>query len=206
MHPQHAGSSHFLHYAPEVYLEGQATRKVSLKRNHQGPRAVLNAVIRLTDGYTAECDDLRQRPAVAESQLRDYQSRIGKPFALESYFSQLTVLRDQLKAGLAGSTPASDKDTAPTAMQIAEQIKALLAANKTDAMPERTAKRAASAAEPVTLRIRRKGAADVRYDPREEVRAPTLLRTDSPSLDARFAAALRERELEPACETGGRFR
>ena len=42
--------------------------------------------------------------AIAESQLWDYQARLGTPFRYESYLSELTALRDRLKAGLSGAT------------------------------------------------------------------------------------------------------
>ena len=38
LHPQ---------YRPEIYLEGQITRQDMLSREHQGPRAVLNALERV---------------------------------------------------------------------------------------------------------------------------------------------------------------
>ena len=94
LHPQ---------FPPEVYLEGATTRQATLSREHQGPRAVLNALERLADGYGSECDRVRQDLAIAESQLRDYQARLGKPFLHDAYLSELTSLRDQLKAGLSGA-------------------------------------------------------------------------------------------------------
>jgi N12 class adenine-specific DNA methylase len=42
--------------APELYLEGAATRQTQLSRDHHGPRAVLNALDRLADGYGSECE------------------------------------------------------------------------------------------------------------------------------------------------------
>ncbi len=71
----------------------------------QGPRAVLNAVERLASGYGSECDRVRQDLSMAESQLLDYGDRLGKPFPHEKYLSELTELRDQLKAGLSASAP-----------------------------------------------------------------------------------------------------
>ena len=40
--------------APELYLEGAATRHGPLSREHHGPRAILNAAERLTDTYEAQ--------------------------------------------------------------------------------------------------------------------------------------------------------
>ena len=64
----------------------------TLSREHQGPRAVLNALERLAGGYGSECDRVRQDLAIAESQLRDYQARLGKPFLHDAYLSELTSL------------------------------------------------------------------------------------------------------------------
>jgi len=95
-------------WRPEVYLEGAILRKDTLSREHHGPRAVLNALERLANGYAAECSRVRQDLAIAESQLRDYQARLGKPFAHEEYLSELTSLRDRLKAGLSATAQGDD--------------------------------------------------------------------------------------------------
>src|SRR5439155_10197419 len=63
LHPQ---------YAPEVYLEGATTRESMLSREHHGPRAVLNALERLSDSYVSSCASVRQDLTIAEAQLRDY--------------------------------------------------------------------------------------------------------------------------------------
>jgi hypothetical protein len=94
LHPQ---------FPPDVYLEGAITRQSGLSRDHQGPRAVLNALERLANGYGSQCLRVRQDLAIAESQLRDYRERLGKPFPHEKYLSELTDLRDQLKAGLSAA-------------------------------------------------------------------------------------------------------
>ena len=65
------------------------------------PRAagVLNALGRLANRYGSDWDRVRQDLGIAESQLRDYQARLGKPFNHDAYLSELTTLRDLLKAG-----------------------------------------------------------------------------------------------------------
>ena len=83
LHPQ---------FPPDVYLEGAITRQSTLSRDHQGPRAVLNALERLANAYGSECVRVRQDLAIAESQLRDYQARLGKPFLHDAYLSELTEL------------------------------------------------------------------------------------------------------------------
>src|SRR5271157_1194648 len=95
LHPQ---------FAPELYLEGNTTRLATLSRDHHGSRAVLNALERLAGGYGSECDRVQRDLGIAEAQLRDYQARLGKPFVHDAYLSELTALRDQLKAGLSGAT------------------------------------------------------------------------------------------------------
>ena len=83
LHPQ---------FPPDVYLEGAINRQSTLSRDHQGPRAVLNALERLASAYGSECVRVRQDLAIAESQLRDYQARLGKPFLHDAYLSELTSL------------------------------------------------------------------------------------------------------------------
>jgi hypothetical protein len=105
-----------------VYLEGATTRATTLSRERQGPRAVLNALERLAGGYGSDCERIRQDLAVAEGQLRDYQARPGKPFTLEAYLSELTALRDQLKAGLSGTTHEPGKEKRSSISELAERL------------------------------------------------------------------------------------
>jgi len=144
LHPQ---------WTPEVYLEGTLIRQDRLLREHQGPRAVLNALERLTRGYSPECARTRQELDIAQGQLRDYQARTNQPFAQEPYLKELEELRDRLRVGLSGAAPA---EGAPTVPELAERIKALKSAHAVEAAPERTAKRRVSAEEPVTARISRR--------------------------------------------------
>ena len=148
----------------EVYVEGKATRQTSLSREHQGPRAVLNAVERLVEGYGPEADRIRQDLAIAESQLRDYQARLGAPFHHDGYHSELTVLRDQLKAGLSGKTPEPDSEAPLTLSELASRFKALKGTHTVDATPQRTERRHSEAEEPVTARIRRRAAENANSD------------------------------------------
>ena len=142
-------------FPPDVYLEGAITRQSGLSREHQGPRAVLNALERLANAYGSECVRVRQDLTIAESQLRDYQARLGKPFSHDSYLSELTNLRDQLKAGLSASAQASSNE-GPSVSELAENIKALKAANSIEATPQRARQKHSSAEEPITARIRRR--------------------------------------------------
>jgi hypothetical protein len=72
-------------WTPEVYLEGAITRQDTLSRDHHGPRAILNALERLTSAYGSECVRVQQDLSIAEAQLRDYQARLGKPFLHDAY-------------------------------------------------------------------------------------------------------------------------
>ena len=167
-------------FAPELYLHGAATRQEKLSRLHHGPRAVLNALDRLAGSYETDCAAVRRDLSVAEGQLRDYQARLGAPFPYDDYLRQLTALRDQLKAGLSGTTPdlpspdgsgtaRPDSDNPASASdplrqrdsvaRLAEQITSLRAAHSIEAPAERTAGRRADAEEPVTARIRRRAEA-----------------------------------------------
>jgi N12 class adenine-specific DNA methylase len=144
------------HFGPDVFLEGATTRQSGFLSEHQGPRAVLNALERLANGYGSECDRVQQDLAIAEAQLRDYQARVGQPFVHDAYLSELTTLRDLLKAGLSGVFPDANGESRLSASDLAEQIKALKAAHTVEATPERTSTRRLSAEEPVTARIRRR--------------------------------------------------
>ncbi len=158
LHPQ---------FPPDVYLESAITRQSGLSRDHQGPRAVLNALERLANGYGSECVRVRQDLAIAESQLRDYRERLGKPFPHEKYLSELTDLRDQLKAGLSAAAHEAGSEKGPKVSELADRIKALKAANTIEAAPQRVQRKQAAAEEPITARIRRRQEANT--DVSEEV-------------------------------------
>jgi hypothetical protein len=160
-------------FPPDVYLERSTTRQTTLSRDNQGPRAVLNALVRLANGYGSESDRVRQDLAIAEAQLRDYQTRLGKPFDLDSYLSELADLRDQLKAGLSDAADVRGKKEGPSISELAERIKSLKATNSVESNPERIARRAVSAEEPITVRIRRRHeASPVSDQPVEHDAAP----------------------------------
>jgi hypothetical protein len=143
-------------FPPDVYLEGATTRQSALSREHQGPRAVLNALERLANAYGSECNRVQQDLSIAEAQLRDYQARLGRPFLHDGYLSELTSLRDQLKAGLSTTAPVQGDKAAPTVSELADRIKALKAAHNIEAAPKRARQKHSSAEEPVTARIRRR--------------------------------------------------
>ena len=110
--------------AGSVYLEGRVVRDTTVSRESQGPRAVLNALARLVGSYDGDCDRVRDELALARRQLRDYEDRLGRPFAHADYLAELTDLRDRLKAALAAPPGA---EAAPSATELAERIKTLKA-------------------------------------------------------------------------------
>jgi hypothetical protein len=65
-------------------------------------------------------------------------------------------LRDQLKAGLSGKTPALDTESGSSVSEMAERIKSLKASHNIDATPQRVRQKQSSAEEPVTARIPRR--------------------------------------------------
>src|SRR6059058_4325246 len=110
LHPQ---------FPPDVFLEGAITRLSTLSRDHQGPRAVLNALERLATGYGSECVRVRQDLAIAESQLRDYRERLDKPFPHETYLNDLTDLRDRLKRSLSATAQQPEEGKEPRSSKLA---------------------------------------------------------------------------------------
>jgi hypothetical protein len=111
---------------------------------------------RLAGGYGSECDRVQRDLGIAQSQLRDYQARLGKPFVHDAYLAELTSLRDQLKFGLSGAAQEPDKQEGPSVSEVAERIKAIKAANTIEATPQRDRRKHSSAEEPITARIRRR--------------------------------------------------
>jgi hypothetical protein len=148
------------HFPPDLYLQGTTALHSMLSKEHHGPRAVLNGVERLVNGYSSECDRVRADLTIAEAQLRDYKDRLGKPFLHDAYLSELAALRDELKTQLSGRTPASEGDPRLGVSDTAAQIKSHMATHSMEAAPERIEKPSnCQAEEPVTARILRRAAA-----------------------------------------------
>ncbi len=180
---------HIRNSRPAFSSKGAIARQSALSREHQGPRAVLNALERLAGGYGSECDRIRQDLAIAESQLRDYDTRLGKPFLHERYLSELTGLRDQLKAGLSATAQAQGDETKPTVSELAEKIKTLKAAHTIEAAPQRVRQKHSSAEEPVTARILRRAATAAASEP--------LIRADDTPRPTGVQPSARHRSVEP---------
>jgi hypothetical protein len=77
---------------------------------------------------------------------------------LDDYLTELTGLRDQLKAGLSGQNHASGDESGPDVAELADQVKALKTAHTIDASPQRPRQRHTATEEPVTVRIQRTNA------------------------------------------------
>jgi hypothetical protein len=200
------------HFPPDVYLEGATCRQSGLSREHQGPRAVLNALERLASGYSSDGDRARKDLAIAEGQLRDYQARLGNPFTLETYLSELTALRYQLKVGLSSAGHEPAKAECPSVSELAERIKALKVAHSVETTPQRARPKQSTAEEPVTARIRRHAAtqpsehtAESRATPEAEPSMPLASTQHSPSkLALTFQARIAlERQQKSEGQTPG---
>jgi hypothetical protein len=137
------------HERPAVYVEGAVKRFDSLSRDHHGPRAIMNAVARLVDGYEGEKARAAKELEISRGQLRDYQGRVGGVSQHEAYLEELHSLRDQLERALSDKPGEADQE------EIVARIKALREAHTVEAAPERTRRQAASIEEAVTTRIMR---------------------------------------------------
>jgi hypothetical protein len=155
--------------AADIYLEGEVNRHGQLSREHQGPRAVLNALDRMAGSYDSQCESTRSELTIAENQLRDHEARIGRAFPHDDYLRELTDLRDRLKLGLSRTTPEPGVETVA---ELAERIKSLKAAHTIDAAPARTSTRRIVAEEPVTARIRRRNGPKAETQPTAEPVSP----------------------------------
>ena len=136
---------------PEVVLDGATRCREILVRDNPGPRAVLNALERLANGYGEDIRHRRAEIALKEGQLRDYEARLGKPFVHEAYRNELEDLRDALRLGLSDT---ASEDVKGKVAELADRIKMLRAGNQVEAAPERSVRKAVRAERPVTARIR----------------------------------------------------
>jgi hypothetical protein len=68
--------------AKEVYLKGATPGLTTLCREHDGPRAVLNALERLARGYGSECDRSSETSKSRKHSFRDYRPAWSNPLRL----------------------------------------------------------------------------------------------------------------------------
>ncbi|VTS00593.1 dna methylase : Helicase, C-terminal OS=Blastopirellula marina DSM 3645 GN=DSM3645_28052 PE=4 SV=1: Methyltransf_26: SNF2_N [Gemmata massiliana] len=114
----------------EVYLTGRADLSVPLAPEARGARAVLNALNRVVDSYAERLGADTRELELARAQFRDYEARLGRPFAHAAYLDELTDVRDRLKAALSGAPTEGEPDAA----ELAERITALKAAHGAEAV------------------------------------------------------------------------
>jgi hypothetical protein len=200
-------------FSPEVYLGESGARRTTLTRDAHGPRAVVNALERLGGGYRPQIDTARHDLAIAESQLKDYESRLGLAFQQGDYLAKLTDLRDRLRAALSGLASDTEKQDQPNTADLAAEIKTLRGEHGIEAPGERTAARRVTAEEPVSAKIRRRagiGAEGGPTNPVTKARDGRSLSTDAPgnegghassSFRDRVETSRRERHDEPGFET-----
>jgi N12 class adenine-specific DNA methylase len=117
----------------DVYLSGESEQRTQLSKESRGPRAVINALNRVTASYSERLESAAKELELARTQLHDYEARLGKPFTHNEYLEKLTLHRDRLKVALSG-TPAEGE---PSATDLAGEIKTLKAAQVIEAVPLR---------------------------------------------------------------------
>ena len=175
-----------------------------LSRDHHGPRAVINALERLSDTYGDQLATARRDLEIANAQLRDYGARLDMSFEQKDYQEELTALRDQLKAALSGGTPEAGGQSQPTTAALAERIQALKSTHTIEATPERPRSRNASAAEAITARIRRRTATRPTAEPIPEATSdaaaskPAMVATSPETPQPATAAIIEASEPAPA--------
>lgn len=144
----------------DVFLRGSLTRTAQLSRDHQGPRAVLNALQRLAAGYEEQIELATQDAELYGRQLTDYQQRQGLSFTEDAYLSELTSLRDELRSAMSlrpGPDLVKEAEAAPTrsASDVAEAVQSLMAGHHHEETPVReSSANVATAERPITTRIR----------------------------------------------------
>ena len=97
-----------------------------------------------------------------------------------AYLTELTSVRDELKAGLSATAHVQGDAAKPTVSELAEKIKTLKAAHSFEATPQRARQKHSSAEEPITARIRRRTEAVLAIDPVIEPDAAALPKTAPP--------------------------
>ena len=91
-----------------------------------------------------------------QGQLRDYQARLGRPFAHDAYRAELADLRDRLKRALSAATTEPGAEAVATPQDLAERIRGLKESHSLDSTPQapRLSTTNPTAERPVTARIR----------------------------------------------------
>jgi hypothetical protein len=108
---------------------------------------------------------------------------LGRPFLHDTYLSELTGVRDQLKAGLSGTMPEPSSEPGPSVSDLAEKIKTLKATHNIEATPRRVRQKQSTAEESITARIRRRSEARLPSVSEIQPDEATLIET-SPRLES----------------------
>jgi hypothetical protein len=103
-----------------------------------------------------------QELSVSEAEFRDYQARSGTPFKHEQNLSELTDLRNRLRATLSG-VEMKEKNPQRTLPGGSRSCGPTIQGN-----PRRSGRRAIAAEEPWTARIRRRAGAETTTGPAME--------------------------------------
>jgi hypothetical protein len=154
---------------PEVYLEGAISVSPPFRGSTRGrvPCSMpWNAWPAATAPNATASGKTSPLPSPSYATIRPVWVRLSSTTVT---LSELTALRDQLKAGLSGKTPEPGSEPPPSVSELAERIKALKAAHNIEAAPQRTRQKQSSAEEPVTARIRRRKEAMLQFDASEPV-------------------------------------
>ena len=141
---------------PDVFVRGAGVRFAPLSREHQGARAVLNAVHRLVSSLDQQLESTHLELTLARQQLSDYQHRLGSQFEQEECLTQLTDLRDRLKLALARKVE-DGQDPHCVTSELARDIRTMLDSKVgRDATMRPNSNPTVLAEEPVTLQLRRR--------------------------------------------------
>jgi hypothetical protein len=111
---------------------------------------------------------------------------------------ELSRLQDQLKTALSGPSPETGTQSPPTATDLAGQIKLLKDAQSIEPMPQRTGgRRATSAEEPVTTRIRQRNGSLPALQPETEPGMPASQAEPSLPIPSDATEVPTPREIAP---------
>ncbi|MEZ6104461.1 MAG: DEAD/DEAH box helicase family protein [Pirellulaceae bacterium] len=141
---------------PDVFVRGAGVRFAPLSREHQGPRAVLNAVHRLVSSLDQQLESTHLELTLARQQLSDYQHRVGSRFEQDESLTQLSNLRDRLKLALARKVE-DGQDPHCVTSELARDIRTMLDSKVgSDAVMRPNSNATILAEEPVTMQLRRR--------------------------------------------------
>jgi hypothetical protein len=150
----------------------------------------MNGLSRLVASYAERCEETRRDLDLTRTRLRDYEARLGRPFPHAGYFEELSGLRDQLRAALAGQPVEGE----PTAADLADWIKILKSAHAIEAVAARG--KAEPPAEAVTARetVETLPEGTVEEGPSES-EAPGLTQSDAPPISFQDRVGRKPRQM-----------